>query len=118
MIITIISAILILLGVVFFFGAALGIVIFPDFFSRTHAAGKRRHLVELPRHSRVRSIPAEGFSQLLSRLADSAGDLEAARGFALYFHDQPGQHSCPDGRGMGGQGETGNRRGEAESPQR
>ncbi|MCH1407928.1 MAG: monovalent cation/H(+) antiporter subunit G [Verrucomicrobiales bacterium] len=40
MIITIISAILILLGVVFFFGAALGIVRFPDFYSRTHAAGK------------------------------------------------------------------------------
>lgn len=40
MTITIISAILILLGVVFFFGAALGIVRFPDFYSRTHAAGK------------------------------------------------------------------------------
>jgi multicomponent Na+:H+ antiporter subunit G len=40
MIITFISAILILLGVVFFFGAALGIVRFPDFYSRTHAAGK------------------------------------------------------------------------------
>lgn len=40
MIVTIISVILILAGVVFFFGAALGLVRFPDFYSRTHAAGK------------------------------------------------------------------------------
>lgn len=40
MIVTIISVILILAGLVFFFGAALGLVRFPDFYSRTHAAGK------------------------------------------------------------------------------
>ena len=40
MIITIISATLIILGTFFFFGAAVGLIRFPEFYSRTHAAGK------------------------------------------------------------------------------
>lgn len=40
MIITIISVILILAGLVFFMGAAVGLTRFPDFYSRMHAAGK------------------------------------------------------------------------------
>lgn len=40
MIFTILSIVLIVTGVLFFFGAAVGIVRFPDFYSRTHAAGK------------------------------------------------------------------------------
>lgn len=40
MILTILSVALILIGVVFFLGAAVGLVRFPDFYTRTHAAGK------------------------------------------------------------------------------
>ena len=40
MIITTISVLLILAGTIFFFGAAVGLVRFPDFYTRTHAAGK------------------------------------------------------------------------------
>ena len=36
---TIISAALILVGVIFLWTAAIGVVRFPDFFSRLHAAG-------------------------------------------------------------------------------
>jgi multicomponent Na+:H+ antiporter subunit G len=36
----IVAAILILLGIVFFFGAVIGLLRFPDFFTRMHAAGK------------------------------------------------------------------------------
>ncbi len=34
------GAILVILGLVFFLGAAVGVVRFPDFYSRMHAAGK------------------------------------------------------------------------------
>ncbi len=40
MILTILSVILIVAGLVFFFGAAVGLMRFPDFYSRMHAAGK------------------------------------------------------------------------------
>ncbi|MDF1860976.1 MAG: monovalent cation/H(+) antiporter subunit G [Verrucomicrobiales bacterium] len=40
MIVTIISVIFILLGLLFFLGAAVGLIRFPDFYTRTHAAGK------------------------------------------------------------------------------
>lgn len=40
MIFTIISVILVLTGLAFFLGAAVGLVRFPDFYTRTHAAGK------------------------------------------------------------------------------
>jgi len=40
MILTILSIVLILSGLVFFFGAAVGLMRFPDFYSRMHAAGK------------------------------------------------------------------------------
>tara|TARA_R110002096_G_scaffold27831_4_gene84621 strand:+ start:593 stop:964 length:372 start_codon:yes stop_codon:yes gene_type:complete len=40
MIITVISAVFILTGLIFFLGAAIGLIRFPDFYSRTHAAGK------------------------------------------------------------------------------
>jgi multicomponent Na+:H+ antiporter subunit G len=40
MILTILSAVLIVSGLVFFFGAAVGLMRFPDFYSRMHAAGK------------------------------------------------------------------------------
>ncbi len=40
MIATIISVILIVAGLVFFLGGAVGIVRFPDFYARMHAAGK------------------------------------------------------------------------------
>ncbi|MEM7145990.1 MAG: monovalent cation/H(+) antiporter subunit G [Verrucomicrobiota bacterium] len=40
MIINIISVVLILSGLLFFLGAAVGIVRFPDFYTRMHAAGK------------------------------------------------------------------------------
>lgn len=40
MICTIISVILVLGGLFFFFGAAVGLLRFPDFYSRMHAAGK------------------------------------------------------------------------------
>jgi len=40
MIITILSAILIVSGLIFFFGASVGLLRFPDFYCRTHAAGK------------------------------------------------------------------------------
>ncbi len=40
MIFTVISVILILGGLFFFFGAAVGLLRFPDFYSRMHAAGK------------------------------------------------------------------------------
>jgi len=40
MIFTIISIILILAGLVFFLGAAVGLIRFPDFYTRVHAAGK------------------------------------------------------------------------------
>lgn len=40
MIVSILSAILILAGLVFFVGAAVGLLRFPDFYSRMHAAGK------------------------------------------------------------------------------
>jgi multicomponent Na+:H+ antiporter subunit G len=40
MIINLISAILIVTGLVFFLGAATGLVRFPDFYTRMHAAGK------------------------------------------------------------------------------
>ena len=40
MIVSVISAIFILVGIVFFAGAAIGIIRFPDFYTRTHAAGK------------------------------------------------------------------------------
>lgn len=40
MIITIISVVLILTGLVFFLGAALGLMRFPDFYCRMHATGK------------------------------------------------------------------------------
>ena len=39
-IITGISAVLILCGLIFFLGAAIGLSRFPDFYSRMHAAGK------------------------------------------------------------------------------
>ena len=38
--ISIISAVMIIAGLVFFFGAAVGLVRFPDFYTRMHAAGK------------------------------------------------------------------------------
>jgi multicomponent Na+:H+ antiporter subunit G len=40
MILTILSIVLILSGLVFFLGAAVGLMRFPDFYSRMHAAGK------------------------------------------------------------------------------
>ncbi|MDA7921579.1 monovalent cation/H(+) antiporter subunit G [Verrucomicrobiales bacterium] len=40
MIFTILSVILILAGLIFFLGAAVGVVRFPDFYTRMHAAGK------------------------------------------------------------------------------
>lgn len=40
MIFSIIGAVLIFVGLVFFAGAAVGIVRFPDFYTRMHAAGK------------------------------------------------------------------------------
>ncbi|MCB1205637.1 MAG: monovalent cation/H(+) antiporter subunit G [Verrucomicrobiae bacterium] len=40
MVFTIIAALLILAGLVFFFGAAVGLLRFPDFYARMHAAGK------------------------------------------------------------------------------
>jgi len=40
MIITILSVVLIVIGLVFFFGAALGLMRFPDFYCRMHATGK------------------------------------------------------------------------------
>lgn len=39
-IINIISVVLILAGLVFFFGSVVGVVRFPDFYTRMHAAGK------------------------------------------------------------------------------
>ncbi|MDF1811574.1 MAG: monovalent cation/H(+) antiporter subunit G [Verrucomicrobiales bacterium] len=39
-IITIISALFILAGLIFFLGAAMGLLRFPDFYTRMHAAGK------------------------------------------------------------------------------
>ncbi len=39
-VITIISAILVTTGLVFFLGAAAGLLRFPDFYTRMHAAGK------------------------------------------------------------------------------
>lgn len=40
MIIPILSGILILLGLLFFFGAGVGLLRFPDYYTRMHAAGK------------------------------------------------------------------------------
>lgn len=40
MIFTILSIILILAGLIFFLGAAVGVIRFPDFYTRMHAAGK------------------------------------------------------------------------------
>lgn len=40
MVFTVIAAILIIAGLVFFFGAAVGLLRFPDFYARMHAAGK------------------------------------------------------------------------------
>ena len=40
MIITVLSAVLVLSGLVFFVGGAVGLIRFPDFYTRTHAAGK------------------------------------------------------------------------------
>lgn len=40
MIITLISVILVLSGLVFFLGASVGLLRFPDFYTRMHAAGK------------------------------------------------------------------------------
>ncbi|MEM6915160.1 MAG: monovalent cation/H(+) antiporter subunit G [Verrucomicrobiota bacterium] len=40
MIITILSVAFILAGLVFFIGGAVGLIRFPDFYTRTHAAGK------------------------------------------------------------------------------
>ncbi|MEM9017234.1 MAG: monovalent cation/H(+) antiporter subunit G [Verrucomicrobiota bacterium] len=40
MIVTSISVVLILAGLVFFVGGAVGLIRFPDFYTRTHAAGK------------------------------------------------------------------------------
>jgi len=40
MILTALSVILILAGLLFFLGAAVGLIRFPDFYTRTHAAGK------------------------------------------------------------------------------
>ena len=40
MIINIVSVLLIVSGLVFFLGAAVGLVRFPDFYTRMHAAGK------------------------------------------------------------------------------
>jgi len=40
MIISLVSAILVLAGLVFFLGAAVGLIRFPDFYTRMHAAGK------------------------------------------------------------------------------
>lgn len=40
MIITILSVLLIGAGTIFFLGSAVGLIRFPDFYSRTHAAGK------------------------------------------------------------------------------
>tara|TARA_R110000850_G_scaffold276075_2_gene416953 strand:- start:232 stop:603 length:372 start_codon:yes stop_codon:yes gene_type:complete len=40
MIITAISVTLIVAGLIMFLGAAVGLIRFPDFYSRTHAAGK------------------------------------------------------------------------------
>lgn len=40
MIITAISVIFILAGLIFFSGGAVGLIRFPDFYTRTHAAGK------------------------------------------------------------------------------
>ena len=39
-IVHILSALLVLTGLVFFLGAAIGVVRFPDFYTRMHAAGK------------------------------------------------------------------------------
>lgn len=40
MIFSLLGGLLIIAGLVFFFGAALGLLRFPDFYSRMHAAGK------------------------------------------------------------------------------
>ena len=40
MIFTVLSVVLIIAGLVFFLGGAVGIVRFPDFYARMHAAGK------------------------------------------------------------------------------
>jgi multicomponent Na+:H+ antiporter subunit G len=40
MILTVLGIVLIVAGIVFFLGAAVGLTRFPDFYCRTHAAGK------------------------------------------------------------------------------
>ena len=38
--VNLVSVILVLMGLLFFFGSAVGVVRFPDFYTRMHAAGK------------------------------------------------------------------------------
>ena len=40
MIVTVITSLLLVLGLIFFLGGAVGIIRFPDFYSRLHPAGK------------------------------------------------------------------------------
>ena len=56
MILNIICIALVVTGIIFFVGGAVGIVRFPDFYTRMHAAG-RGYDVGLPRAYRARSLP-------------------------------------------------------------
>ena len=49
-------------GLVFFLGAAVGMVRFPDFYTRMHAAGKRRHSFHHANAGRIRALHDGGFS--------------------------------------------------------
>ncbi len=69
MIITIISILLIGAGTVFFLGAAVGLIRFPDFYTRTHAAGK-----------------GDTLSSLLVILGYSVYQL---KDFQSFYHDWP-----------------------------
>ena len=70
MILSIIGAVFISLGLVFFFGTALGLLRFPDFYTRMHAAGKGDTLSTILMllgfgSLELREIPEHGFSAFL-----------------------------------------------------
>ena len=58
-IITVIAVLFIVTGLIFFLGAAIGLLRFPDFYTRMHAAGKGDTLSQPANRPGIRNLSTE-----------------------------------------------------------
>ena len=98
---TIISIILISAGLIFFFGAAVGLLRFPDFYTRMHAAGKGDTLSSLCVLLGFAVYQFNDFHSFSENWPDLLVALKLLAISAFILLTSPDQHSCSYGRRMG-----------------